>query len=71
MPTPVFLPQNRVFGPPSRRGAGGFSAPAPVVVSGSTLPEPLLSAARWCRGLGRPQGWGVLILFLSHCQVGS
>ena len=58
MPTTVFLPQKPVFAPPARWGAGVFSALAPIVVSGSTLPEPLLSEGRWCRGLGRPQGWG-------------
>jgi hypothetical protein len=71
MPTPVFLPQNLAFAPPGRKGAGASSAAAPVVVSGSTLPATLLSGARRSRGLGIPRGWGVLILFPSHCQVES
>jgi len=70
-PTPVFLPQNLSFLPPARGGARVFSALAPIIVSGSTLPGPLLSEGRWSRGLGGPQGWGVLILFPSHCQVES
>ena len=56
MPTPVYPSQSFVFDPPARRGAGVFSAPAPIVVSGSTLPEPLLSEARRSRGMGKPQG---------------
>jgi hypothetical protein len=71
MPVTEFSTQTLSFLPPGRRGARVFSALAPIVVSGSTQPGPLLSEGRWSRGLGRPQGWGVLILFLSHCQVES
>jgi len=71
MPQRDFSTQTLSLLPPARGGARGFSALAPIVVSGSTLPATVLRSVRRSRGLGGPQGWGVLILFLSHCQVES
>ena len=71
MPDTDFSKQTLSFLPPARRGARVFSALAPIVVSGWTLPATVLRRVRRSRGLGKPRGWGVLILFLSHCQVES
>ena len=56
MPLPVSVPQSSTFGPSARGGARGFSALAPIVVSGSTQPATVLRPVRRSRGLSIPRG---------------
>ena len=69
MPDTVFLPQKPVFAPPARRGAGVFSALAPIVVSGSTQPATVLRPVHRSRGLSIPRGWAVYNIKGGCCQA--
>ena len=71
MPSPESVEQNLSVLPPARWGARVKTALAPIAVSGSTLPEALLSEARWSRGLDGPQGWGGGSKKGRCCQAGS
>jgi len=69
MPQRDFSTQNLSFLPPGRRGARGFSALAPIVVSGSTQPATVLRPVHRSRGLSIPRGWAVYNRKGGCCQA--
>jgi len=65
-PQTDFSRQNLSFLPLARRGARGFSALAPIVVSGSTQPATVLRPVHRSRGLSIPRGWEGYLYYFHH-----